>query len=596
MLKSVWMGAASLALMLLVSACGSRNDDDLRASWARNAYPTLSEDSIPSGPRTDYASRNLFAATTGDTWTFDRTLAGATTAGALNVTVPSADSAGFALSRTENGVTSTRQYRRTSQGIVLVNPLPDAPSQAQRIVGEMLWYPQPFYAPGERRRMVRQGSWGADLNADGAHESFRYTVEQVFVGFEPVTIPNGTVVQAARFQTTETLLMISSDPNAAPTMTTVVEETWWAPGLGMVRLNVSDGSTNAANSRSYVLSGGRVGGVSIDAPAVVSPVATADGRLTAVALTHEALVYDPTRQRYYASVSGGEGAGSVAVIDAATGAVTYSERLGAQPTVMAISPDGSYLHVGVKDTGEVVKLQLPSMMVSSRRTLPQGAAGELQYAVALAVWPGNPVFVAASVARDNAGTRESVGVSLFRAGDGWTDVMATGPLRQDALLYNATGDTLYGVQLGSPSGLTRSTVQWGDTLTFEESRLVTGATNATGMDVSAQGIWLGTSLYRSDNLTPVGQASVTGPMCRASAVVTLALCLDTDASMSGSGRMAVVDPTTFATVGTSTYMLSGLPAQPTSFVVGGPKQVALRFGPAGAASTLIWLHTSDKLP
>lgn len=589
MLKRGWMGALSLALVMVISACSSRNDDDLRASWARNAYPTLSEDTLPTGPRTNYASQNFFAAAADDSWTYDRTRAGVTSAGALSVNVTSADSAGFTLSRTENGVTSTRQYRRTAEGIVLVNPLPNAPAQAQSIVGEMLWFPQPFYAPSEVRRMVRQGSWGADLNADGAHESFRFTVEQVFLGFAPVMIPTGTV-QAAHFRTTTTLLMVSSDPNAAPTMTTVVEDTWWASGLGMVASTVSDGSSNAANLSSYTLGGGRVGGVSIAAP-----VRTIDGNVTAVTLTHEALVYDAARKRYYASVPGSGASGRIAVIDATSGAVSYADVAGSTPTVLAMATDGSYLHVGMKDTGEVIKLALPGLTLQSVSVLPRGPAGELQYATSLAAWPGNPTFVAVSMASDGPSGPVHLGVGMLRTGQ-WGQFTLLGPLRNDRVAFDASGDKLFGLQTGAASGVTLSMSLWGNELEYLDSRSLTSVSASEHLDVSAQGVWVGRTLMRTSDLSVQGQATVSGAACRASAVPNRALCLDADAAQAGSGRISVVDPTSLATVTSATYALSGLPAQPTGFVVGGTKQVALRFGPVGGPATAVWLYTSDRLP
>jgi hypothetical protein len=265
-----------LALTLLVSACHVNRDDD-RPTAARRAYPPLSEDQpVAAGARVDLRDQNYFAVQQGDTWTFDATQDDTTTAGALTRTVTSVQGDTFTVGETRSGVTVERIFRRTPEGIVLTNALPDAPERARRQIGDMLWYPEPFHAVGVVRTMVRQGNWGADIDNDGVIDSFRYVVEQRYLGQETVATPSGAV-QAARFDTVSRLILVSSRTLQVASDSSSSEGTWFARGLGLVRITTAGAA--AAATVTYTLTGGVVGGVAIGAPPATPepPAPTIDG-------------------------------------------------------------------------------------------------------------------------------------------------------------------------------------------------------------------------------------------------------------------------------------------------------------------------------
>ena len=168
----------------------------------RDPLPTLVQDILPTGDRLDLRDRRYFPAQAGDSWTYDVVRGGNTIAGAASLSVTSSSGDDAWLSETVQGETTVNHWRRTADGIVAVAALQnDAPAAAAALVGDLLEFPEPFYAVGAERRLIRQGSWGDDLDGDGQAESFRLEMTQVLVGFETVNLPLGSA-EAAHFRTT----------------------------------------------------------------------------------------------------------------------------------------------------------------------------------------------------------------------------------------------------------------------------------------------------------------------------------------------------------------------------------------------------------
>jgi hypothetical protein len=158
------------------------------------------------------------------------------------------------------------------------------------------------------------------------------------------------------------------------------------------------------------------GGGDEAAPQVPAPTGPLSD-LKDIALAHEALVFDPSRAVYYASVPGpvvGSG-NTIARIDAATGAVTYSRVVGSEPGALALARDGSALYVGADGSGEVVKLGLPGFEERWRARLPAlQFTGQLT-AEQLAVKPDDADVVAVSMRNTGYSPRHE-GVALLRGG------------------------------------------------------------------------------------------------------------------------------------------------------------------------------------
>ena len=432
------------AFALALSACGGGGGGDDSAN-IRAPLPQLVSDTYPAGDRVDLRSLNYFPAAVGDSWTYDRIQGGVTTSGAVTRSVSNVTSDGYTVSETTPGAQpDTETYRRTTASQVLVDIVDlTAPAVARNLIGEILMYPEPFYPVGGTRTVVRQGNWGADEDGDGVNDSFRLELTQQFVGLEPMALPLGSA-NTAHFRTVMTLTLSPSSPQETPYSVTATEDSWWAPGIGLVQ---SDRSGVDSNNMTLVtphrlrIASGSVGGTALFTP-------QPDGTLVKLNLTHNALVFDASRNRYYASIPGSVGitGNSIATIDAATGAVSYSTAVGSEPFPMAVAPDGSALYVGLKGSGEVAKLTLPAMSEQYRIRLPTAPFfGTQLLPKSIAVSPVESDVIAVSTF-DPASSSTNSGVVQIRAGalqpqmvGGLFTATRIGPLA-----YDGNGAAVYG--------------------------------------------------------------------------------------------------------------------------------------------------------
>jgi hypothetical protein len=332
-------------------------------------------------------------------------------------------------------------------------------------------------------------------------------------------------------------------------------------------------------------------------PPVTAQPPAVDGTVLKLELPHGGLAYDSTRGAFYATVTGGEQKGRLAVINATTGAVSFTEVLGDQLTAAALSSDGRYLHVAVRETGEIVKYDVTANGVASRTRIPAGPNGERYYAQNVAVWPGNSTFAVVSLMVEGSTPPRHAGVAFIQTG-AYNAPVNLGPLSNDMLAFDATGEMLYGLtSFGSTGGITRSSFPYGASLDFASYASPAGMIGTSTLDVTPQGVWVGNEFRSTTTLSLFGQPKVTGKSCRGTATALRSVCIDSDVAFPGSGRVAVVDNTNQSVISTVTYASSGLTAQPVNIVVGGPKQVVLLFGPnANGPYTSAWVVNSSKLP
>lgn len=248
----------------LLAACGGGGGGD----GPREPLPALWQDTNPSGARLDYRSRNYFPAAPGDRWVYALQTAGVS---GQTLTRSVAAGGGSDIVITESSVAGivTTTYRRTPDGLLAVRPLADqfSPAVVEQI-GDLLEYAEPFYPVGSTRRLVRQGSWGADVDGDGRVDSFRLEITQVLVGFEPVTLPRATLGDVAHFRNVITLTVQPSDRKRDLPSVTQTEEAWWAPGVGLVRAerSMTGDSDRVEPAYMIVLTSATVGGVPVLQP------------------------------------------------------------------------------------------------------------------------------------------------------------------------------------------------------------------------------------------------------------------------------------------------------------------------------------------
>ena len=319
-----------------------------------------------------------------------------------------------------------------------------------------------------------------------------------------------------------------------------------------------------------------------------------DGTLVKLNLTHNALVFDASRNRYYASIPGSVGitGNSIATIDAATGAVSYSTAVGSEPFPMAVAPDGSALYVGLKGSGEVAKLTLPAMSEQYRIRLPTAPFfGTQLLPKSIAVSPVESDVIAVSTF-DHASSSTNSGVVQIRAGalqpqmvGGLFTATRIGPLAYDGngLAVFGYDDVTTGFALHAMSVL-------GDGLLLTNQRGIDMGFSVRDVDWTSQGIVVHRSVFRASDLTLLG--SVSPGNCRAHSVANRMVCI------AGSGRLALIDMGSFVTVASPAFNVDAYaPPTPDQLVPGAAGQVAMRFGSSyiSQPATDIWLFTSPQL-
>lgn len=585
-----------LALLLgALAACGGGGGN--KGPEVRPALPTLSQDSNPSGSRLDVSDRNYFPAAAGDTWIYDRQQTNST---GLTLTLTRSISTGsggnVVVSETSMGITESNTQRRTVDGIVSVAPadVEDAPAAAASAVANLLEYPLPFYPVGSTRTVVRQGDWGADQDGDGVNESFRFEFTQVLVEVGSLPVSGTALASVAHFRNVTTLTLQPSDPKRQAVSVTGTEETWWAPGIGLVRATRSlVDQAGVAQETPYVLvlTAGNVGGQALAVP-------QADGLMQQIVLTHNALVYDAARARYYASVPGsvvGRG-NSIAIIDATTGTVSYSAAVGSEPSALALSADGSALYVGLNGSGDVLKLSLPDLTEVERTRLPLLSFFGQLFVESIAVSPLDADVVAVSMFRANSSPRHA-GVSLIRNGV-LQPLMTQDHTGSNLIAFDANGQYVYGYNNETTEFGLRRIAVLGNGL--QEERVVTsvGDFGTSTLDWSVRGLVLGRAVYRTPDLALLGQVGAPASGCRAVAATNRLICMGSLPSSSSPGSLAVVDATSFVTLSRPNFQGVATSDRFIEIVPGRSGQVALRMATANGnlPTNAIWLFTSSALP
>lgn len=574
---------AALSAAVLLAACGGGG-----GSSGREPLPPLSTDTVPPGPRIDVAARNYFVGAPGDFWTYTVEQTG----GQATRSVAAGPGGDLLLSESIGGDSATETLRRTAEGVVLVDPLADFGLGVSSVVPSLLLYPEPFYPVGGERVAIRQGPLGLDIDGDGRPESFRLELRQVLLGFRTLTLPNGPADDVAHFRDVIRLTVQFSDPDVDNVTVTGTEETWWAGGVGLVRAErriTDEAGLLLEPPQTLIVTGGSVGGREL----FLRPP---DGTLREIALVHRDLVYDAVRHRYYASVPSGApvGAGTIASIDAATGAVTYSAALGGSPGALALSADAGRLVVGM-DSGALLQLRLPDLAEVWRVQLPADSFFGTQTAERIAVSPADAGTVAVSLQRSGVTPRHG-GVVLVRNG-------VLQPRRtqdhtgSNLVVFDAAGTALYGFNNETSEYGLRRIALVADGL--EEQAVVPVSPPEFGqasLDLSPQGLLVGRQLRALPGMGLLGSHDTPGGACRWHAASARVVCLD---ELGGTVDRALVvsDATSFATIARPVFQPGYSQDEIGVLVPGGAGQVALRVGTAGSGVTSdrIWLFTTPSL-
>ncbi|HEX8680561.1 MAG TPA: hypothetical protein VF683_11410, partial [Chthoniobacterales bacterium] len=160
-------------------------------------------------------------------------------------------------------------------------------------------------------------------------------------------------------------------------------------GTVNVELERADGSRQPANPPTLTLAGSDTAGTITLPPAAAAPlrirVTDGNGRtgqsppfdlMSVVSLTTADLVWDPTRQRIYASVpaSAPTYANQVIAINPTTGQITGSVTTGHNPGQLALTSGGEALYVALNANGSVARINPATMAVVSSFPLASGSS------------------------------------------------------------------------------------------------------------------------------------------------------------------------------------------------------------------------------
>jgi hypothetical protein len=194
-----------------------------------------------------------------------------------------------------------------------------------------------------------------------------------------------------------------------------------APGTASITVHTPGGGTSEARQMTVRA----VGSMSFTSSLTV-PVQARD------------LAYHPGSNRIYASVSSfaPTHANMVLAIDPTTGAVVDSVLLGSSPGVMAISDDGTALWVALDATGQVRRLNLPALTLSTGFSLGTERVQTMQ------VMPGQPGTVAIS-RRNTCCSPSHEGVAIYDNGVKRTRE-TPGHTGADFIVFGESASVIYG--------------------------------------------------------------------------------------------------------------------------------------------------------
>jgi hypothetical protein len=289
------------------------------------------------------------------------------------------------------------------------------------------------------------------------------------------------------------------------------------------------------------------------------------------------VVYSPTTQKLYASVSGTSGpprGDSITTIDPATGALGTSVSTGAgtEPDKLALSDDGQVLYLGYNGInvpsgpGAIRRFDIATQTLGPDISLgTDSISGGSQHAYDIAVAPGNPNLVA--VPRYAGGSPPQKGVAIF---DNGVQLPKTTPGHVEgsvSVAFSASPATLYGgstetglktIAVDSSGATVTSTAPFtfGPSVEFKNGLLYSSQGQALN---PATGALLG-----KFNTSVAGRAMVIDTALNRAFFATSA-----DGFGSGPITITAYDLTTFVPLGRVTLPFSGTPSRLVRWGVNG---------------------------
>ena len=206
------------------------------------------------------------------------------------------------------------------------------------------------------------------------------------------------------------------------------------------------------------------------------------GSIRSLAFSTNDLVFDPSRGVLYATMNPtGDAGNSVLTIDPTSATVTGALPVGSNPSVLAISDDGSSLYVGIDGAHSVCRVDLASMTVGPLLSLVQNNADRNpSIASQIAAVPGSSTQYV--VSRTQRGGFP--GLSLY---DGDTLLTTLDNLLAGDSITFTDSSTLFGLGTLSPSDLVRFSVT---ATTITPGQDVKGLITGGNSRITSNGGWV----------------------------------------------------------------------------------------------------------
>lgn len=200
----------------------------------------------------------------------------------------------------------------------------------------------------------------------------------------------------------------------------------------------------------------------------VVPVSFMQDQATILQLETKDFLYDPHRRVIYATIPSNASTykNTLAVINPATGVISTTRAVGANPNALALSDDGRYLYIGLDGTSTIKRFQLPDWSSDLEFTL-NTTDEYARRAIQIKIMPGRPRSVVV-IRRmgDYAGSDEIVvyddGVPRAQTIRG-TDVEFVSPTQIYVLEAESSFPDFYQVTV-TENGLENQTRIWGMTV------------------------------------------------------------------------------------------------------------------------------------
>lgn len=300
-----------------------------------------------------------------------------------------------------------------------------------------------------------------------------------------------------------------------------------------------------------------------------APVAAPPPTSITLELPHQDLVFDPTRQLYYASITSSNvlRGNRIVTLDRSGSIVATSEPVGSRPTTMAVAPDGASIYIGLRGTGELARYSLPGFALMSRLSLPRDSFSGQTYADDISPSPTSPGVVVVSLTYDAARSPRYGGVVLVR-----DMVIQPGTLSgfkgSNQLRFDRLGQSIYGIDSESTSPSLRKIDQTSSGLREVLVRGEIGAMARWRIEVIQDLILVGGQAFAVGSFAPRGSVEGAAVHCVSNSNGTQVACLSAP-----FGRILFAETTNFTRVG-EVIFLQDFSLAPFKLVAGPAGQVA----------------------